>query len=140
KVNSTELAAALINQADDLVSGIRHAQAKIDGSCTMLLLTADGIIAARDALGRLPVLVGQGEDGCCVSLESFAYHKLGYHDAYELGPGEIVKVTPTGWETLSPAGDKMRICAFLWTYYGYPNSNYEGVNVEVMRYRNGEIM
>ena len=140
KVNATELAAALINQADDLVSGIRHAQEQIDGSCTMLLLTADGIIAARDKLGRLPVLVGQGEDGCCVSFESFAYHKLGYHDAYELGPGEVVKVTPAGWETLSPAGDKMRICAFLWTYYGYPNSNYEGVNVEVMRYRNGEIM
>ena len=140
KVNSTELAAALINQEDDLVSGIRRAQAEIDGSCTILILTPDAIVAARDRLGRLPVLVGQTEDGCCVSFESFAYHKLGYHDAYELGPGEIVKVTPGGWETLSPAGDKMRICAFLWTYYGYPNSNYEGVNVEVMRYRNGEIM
>ena len=140
KVNSTELTAALINQADDLVSGIRHAQAEIDGSCTILILTPDAIIAARDRLGRLPVLVGQTEEGCCVSFESFAYHKLGYHDAYELGPGEIVQVTPKGWETLSPAGDKMRICAFLWTYYGYPNSNYEGVNVEVMRYRNGEIM
>ena len=140
RVNSTELAAALINQEDDLVSGIRRAQAEIDGSCTILILTPDAIVAARDRLGRLPVLVGQTEDGCCVSFESFAYHKLGYHDAYELGPGEIVKVTPGGWETLSPAGDKMRICAFLWTYYGYPNSNYEGVNVEVMRYRNGEIM
>ena len=140
KVNSTELAAALINQEDDLVSGIRRAQAEIDGSCTILILTPDAIVAARDRLGRLPVLVGQTEDGCCVSFESFAYHKLGYHDAYELGPGEIVQVTPTGWETLSPAGDKMRICAFLWTYYGYPNSNYEGINVEVMRYRNGEIM
>ena len=140
RVNSTELTAALINQEDDLVSGIRRAQAEIDGSCTILILTPDAIVAARDRLGRLPVLVGQTEDGCCVSFESFAYHKLGYHDAYELGPGEIVKVTPGGWETLSPAGDKMRICAFLWTYYGYPNSNYEGVNVEVMRYRNGEIM
>ena len=140
KVNSTELTAALINQADDLVSGIRHAQAEIDGSCTILILTPDAIIAARDRLGRLPMLVGQTEDGCCVSFESFAYQKLGYHNAYELGPGEIVRVTPRGWETLSPAGDKMRICAFLWTYYGYPNSNYEGVNVEVMRYRNGEIM
>ena len=140
KVNSTELAAALINQEDDLVSGIRRAQAEIDGSCTILILTPDAIVAARDRLGRLPVLVGQTEDGCCVSFESFAYHKLGYHDAYELGPGEIVKVTPGGWETLSPAGDKMRICAFLWTYYGYPNSNYEGLNVELMRYRNGEIL
>ena len=140
KVNATELAAALINQCDDLVSGIRHAQEEIDGSCTMLLLTPDGIIAARDRLGRLPVLVGQNDEGCCVSFESFAYHKLGYIDAYELGPGEVVKVTARGWETLAPAGDKMKICAFLWTYYGYPNSNYEGVNVEVMRYRNGEIM
>ena len=140
KVNSTELAAALINQCDDLISGIRHAQDEIDGSCTMLILTPDCILAARDKLGRLPVLVGQSEDGCCISFESFAYHKLGYSDAYELGPREIVKVTADGFETLSPAGDEMKICAFLWTYYGYPNSNYEGVNVEVMRYRNGEIM
>ena len=140
KVNSTELVAALINQADDIVSGILHAQELIDGSLTVLVLTKDGIIAARDRLGRLPVLIGQNEDGCCVSFESFAYHKLGYEDAYELGPREIVKVTADGFETLSPAGKDMRICAFLWTYYGYPNSNYEGVNVEVMRYRNGEIM
>ena len=140
KVNSTELVAALINQKDDLVSGIRHAQEEIDGSATILLLDQDGIIAARDRMGRLPVLIGQSETGCCVSFESFAYHKLGYHDAYELGPQEIVRVTADGWTTLAPAGDKMKICAFLWTYYGYPNSNYEGVNVEVMRYRNGEIM
>ena len=140
KVNSTELAAALINQKDDIVSGILHAQELIDGSLTVLVLTKDGIIAARDRLGRLPVLIGQNEDGCCVSFESFAYHKLGYADAYELGPQEIVKVTADGFETLSPAGKEMRICSFLWTYYGYPNSNYEGVNVEVMRYRNGEIM
>ena len=84
--------------------------------------------------------MGKNEDGCCVSFESFAYQKLGYQTCYELGPREIVKITETGVESLSPAGDKMRICAFLWTYYGYPNSNYEGVNVEVMRYRNGEIM
>ncbi len=140
KVNSTELVAALINQKDDLVSGIRHAQQEIDGSATILLLDQDGIIAARDRMGRLPVLIGQSDTGCCVSFESFAYHKLGYHDAYELGPQEIVRVTADGWTTLAPAGDKMKICAFLWTYYGYPNSNYEGVNVEVMRYRNGEIM
>lgn len=140
KVNSTELVAALINQKDDLISGIRHAQEEIDGSATILLLDQDGIIAARDRMGRLPVLIGQSETGCCVSFESFAYHKLGYHDAYELGPQEIVRVTADGWTTLAPAGDKMKICAFLWTYYGYPNSNYEGVNVEVMRYRNGEIM
>ena len=140
KVNTTELTAALINQKDNLIDGIRHAQAVIDGSCTILLLTKDGIIAARDRVGRLPVLVGSNEDGCCVSFESFAYHKLGYQDSYELGPGEIVKITPDGVEQLSPPGEKMKICAFLWTYYGYPNSNYEGINVEVMRYRNGESM
>lgn len=140
KVNSTELAAALINQKDDLVSGILHAQELIDGSLTVLILTPDGIIAARDKVGRLPVLIGQNEDGCCISFESFAYHKLGYEDAYELGPREIVKVTENGFETLSPAGKEMKICSFLWTYYGYPNSNYEGVNVEVMRYRNGAVM
>ena len=140
KVNDSELTAALINQKDSLLEGIRHAQDVIDGSATILLLTPEGIIAARDKLGRLPVLVGQNEEGCCVSFESFAYQKLGYQTAYELGPQEIVRITADGVESLSPAGDKMRICAFLWTYYGYPNSNYEGVNVEVMRYRNGEIM
>ena len=141
KVNATELVAALINQKEDLVSGILHAQDEIDGSATILILTEEGsIIAARDKMGRLPVLIGQNEDGCCVSFESFAYHKLDYQNAYELGSREIVKVTADGYETLSPAGDEMKICGFLWTYYGYPNSNYEGVNVEVMRYRNGEIM
>ena len=140
KVNATELTAALINQKDDLVSGILHAQEMIDGSSTILILTPEGIIAARDKLGRLPVLLGKKEDGHCVSFESFAYHKLGYEDAYELGPREIVHITPDGFQTLSPPGEEMRICAFLWTYYGYPNSNYEGKNVEVIRYLNGEIM
>ena len=140
KVNSTELTAALINQKNDLVEGIRYAQSVIDGSCTILLLTAEGLIAARDRLGRIPVLVGQSLEGCCVSFESFAYHKLGYQDYYELGPGEIVKITAKGVEQLSAPGKDMKICAFLWTYYGYPNSNYEGRNVEVMRYKNGEIM
>ena len=140
KVNATELTAALINQKDSLAEGIRHAQEVIDGSATILVLTPEAIVAARDKLGRLPVLIGKDKDGCCVSFESFAYHKLGYTDAYELGPGEIVEITAEGFRTLVPAGEKMRICAFLWTYYGYPNSNYEGVNVEVMRYRNGEIM
>ncbi|WP_295580454.1 amidophosphoribosyltransferase [uncultured Oscillibacter sp.] len=140
KVNASELVASLINQKDSLVEGIRHAQDVIKGSATILLLTRDSIIAARDKLGRLPVLIGKSADGHCVSFESFAYHKLGYEDAYELGPQEIVRITAEGYESLSPAGENMRICAFLWTYYGYPNSNYEGVNVEVMRYRNGEIM
>lgn len=141
KVNSTELTAALINQKEDLISGIRHAQEQIEGSSTIVILTEKGeIIAARDKMGRLPVLVGQNLEGCCVSFESFAYQKLGYQDYYELGPQEIVKITANGVETLSPAGKDMKICGFLWTYYGYPNSNYEGVNVEVMRYRNGQII
>ena len=141
KVNETELVAALINQRDTLVDGIKHAEEAIDGSMTMLLLPNDGsIIAARDRVGRLPVHVGKGRDGCCVSFETFAYQKLGYKNHYELGPGEIVKITADGYEQLAAPGDKMRICSFLWSYYGYPNSNYEGVNVEVMRCRNGEIM
>ena len=140
QVNNTELTAALINQKDNLIDGIRHAQEVIDGSCTILLLFPDCIIAARDRVGRLPVLVGRNDDGLCVSFESFAYHKLGYKDFYELGPGEIVRITPDGLTQLAAPGEKMKICAFLWTYYGYPNSNYEGRNVEVMRCRNGEIM
>ena len=140
KVNATELTAALINQKNSLAEGIRHAQSAIDGSCTILLLTQNGLIAARDLLGRIPVLVGQNDNGCCVSFESFAYHKLGYQDSYELGPGEVVKITADGVEQLVAPGKDMKICAFLWTYYGYPNSNYEGRNVEVMRYKNGEIM
>lgn len=140
KVNDSELVAALINQKDDIVSGIRNAQELIKGSITILLLTPDCIIAARDKVGRLPVHIGKREDGYSVSIESFAYQKLGYEDAYELGPQEIVKLTADSCETLSPAGDKMKICAFLWSYYGYPNSNYEGINVEMVRTRNGEIM
>ena len=141
KVNATELVAALINQRENLVDGILHAQDVIRGSATILLMTPDGILVARDRLGRLPVLIGKHPDGSlCVSFESFAYHKLGYEDAYELGPREIVALTANGYETVSPPGEDMKICAFLWAYYGYPNSNYEGRNVEVMRYKNGEIM
>ena len=140
KVNSTELTAALINQCSNFVDGIKYAQARIQGSCTILILNKDGIIAARDKVGRLPVLVGKNIQGCCVSFESFAYQKLGYEDYYELGPGEIVKLTVDGVQQLAAPGEKMKICAFLWSYYGYPNSNYEGRNVEVMRCRNGEIM
>ena len=141
KVNVSELVAALINMKENLVEGILYAQEMIRGSITILLMTPDGILAARDKLGRLPVLVGKHPDGSlCVSFESFAYHKLGYEDAYELGPREIVALTRNGYETVSPAGEEMKICGFLWTYYGYPNSNYEGVNVEVMRYHNGDIM
>ena len=139
-VNATELVAALINRKGTLVEGIRHAQQVIDGSVTILILTPESIVAARDRLGRLPVLIGRDPDGHCISFESFAYRKLGYSNAYELGPGEIVRITPEGYETIAPAGQEMRICSFLWTYYGYPTSTYEGINVEVMRNRNGEIM
>ena len=141
KLNCTELVAALIYERDSLVEGIQHMQRVIDGSMTVLLMTAKGeIIAARDKVGRLPILVGKDEDGYCVSFESFAFQKLGYTKEYELGPAEIIRITADRIEPLAPAASKMKICAFLWSYYGYPNSNYEGVNVEVMRYRNGEIM
>jgi len=141
QVNCSELVAALINQKEDLVSGIRYVQGLIDGSLTILILDAEGnIIAARDQLGRLPVLIGKNESGHAVSFESFAYHKVGYEDFYELGPGEIVKISADEIKTLAPAGEDMKICAFLWTYYGYPNSCYEGKNVELMRCTNGKIM
>ena len=140
KVNNNELIAALINRCGDLIEGIRFAQSKIKGSCTILLMFSDHIIAARDEMGRLPVVLGKSEDGYCVSMESFACQKLGYVPCYNLGPNEIVKITKDGIDQLAAPGEKMKICAFLWTYYGYPNSNYEGQNVEVMRCRNGEIM
>ena len=140
KVNDNELVAALINRCDNLIDGIKYAQELIEGTCTILLLTPEGIIAARDRVGRLPIVIGQNADGCCAAMESFACQKLGYTPCYNLGPGEIVKITAEGYTQLAAPGEKMKICAFLWSYYGYPNSNYEGVNVEVMRCRNGEIM
>lgn len=140
-VNPTELIAALINQKENFVEGIRFVQEVVKGTTTIIILTDKGsIIAARDKVGRLPIHVGKKEDGYCVSFESFAYQKLGYEYEKELGPAEIVEITADGCNTLSPAGKEMKICSFLWSYYGYPNSTYEGVNVEVMRYRNGEIM
>ena len=140
KVNNNELIAALINRCSNLVEGIRFAQSKIQGSCTIVLLFPGYIIAARDEMGRLPIVLGRSENGHCVSMESFACQKLGYTPCYNLGPGEIVKITTDSIEQLAAPGEKMKICAFLWSYYGYPNSNYEGKNVEVMRCRNGEIM
>lgn len=141
QVNCSELVAALINQKEDLVSGIRYVQGIVDGSITILVLNSDGeIIVARDKLGRLPVLIGKNDEGHAVSFESFAYQKVGYEDFYELGPAEIVKMNADKIETLAPACKDMKICAFLWTYYGYPNSCYEGKNVEVMRCTNGKIM
>lgn len=140
KVNATELVATVIDEEQDLVSGFLHAQEVIDGSMSILLLTPEGIYASRDRLGRTPIVVGQKGGATCVSFESFAYLNLGYHTLRELGPGEIVRITAEGVETLSPARKPMKICAFLWMYYGYPTSVYEGVNVEAMRCRNGEIM
>ena len=137
RVNSNELVATLISQRPTIAEGIRYAQEMVEGTVSVLIMTPDCLIAGRDKFGRLPIHVGQDDEGCCVAFESFAYQKMGYHDAYELGPAEVVKITERGWETLLPAEKEMKVCAFLWTYYGYPNSNYEGVNVEVMRNRNG---
>ncbi len=140
-VNNTELVAALINQKESFVEGIKFAQEQIDGSASILILTEKGkIIAARDKLGRLPVLIGKREDGFCVSFESFAYQKLDFEEYKELGPAEIVKLTADSCTVVSEAKEEMRICSFLWAYYGYPTSSYEGVNVEVMRCKNGELL
>ena len=138
KVNSTELVAALINQKSNFVEGIQFAQSVIDGTANILILTNKGhLIAARDKYGRIPVQIGQDENGYAVSFEQFAYTKLGYTHVKELGPGEIVELDPDSMTQLAEPGKEMHICAFLWSYYGYPTSNYEGINVEAMRYRNG---
>ena len=140
-VNSTELVAALINQKTDFKEGIKFAQSEIDGTASILILKEGGsIIAARDKVGRLPILIGKREDSYSVSFESFAHQKLGFEDEKELGPGEIVEITADGITQLSKPGKKMRVCSFLWSYYGFPTSTYEGVNVEMMRYKNGEIL
>ena len=140
-INSTELVAAMINQKDNFADGIAYAQSLIEGSASILILTNHGsIIAARDKLGRIPVLIGSNDDGYCVSFEDFAYKKLGFEDYKELGPGEIVEVSADGVKVLAPARKEKKICAFLWSYYGYLTSCYEGRNVEAMRYENGKIM
>ncbi len=140
-VNSTELIAAVINLKSTFVEGIKYVQSRVDGSATILILTDEGkIIAARDRVGRLPVELGVCEDGYCVAFEDFAYKKLGYSDLRELGPGEIVEITADGVTTLSEPEKEMKICAFLWSYFGYPTSDYEGTNVECMRCNNGAVM
>src|SRR5699024_9727679 len=133
QVNVTELIAALICRKSTIVEGIRYVQELVDGSMTMLLMTKDGIYAARDRYGRTQLVIGRKEDGYCVSFESFAYINLGYTDYKELGPAEIAYITPEGVETVGAPGEEMKICSFLWVYYGYPTSSYEGVNVEEMR-------
>lgn len=140
RINSTELVAALINQKSSLVEGLLYAQERIEGSMTILVLTPKGIYASRDRYGRTPVVIGKKEDAFCASFESFAFINLGYSDYKELGPGEIVFITPECVETMSPPRQEMKICSFLWVYYGYPTSTYEGVNVESMRYECGKLL
>ena len=138
KINSTELVASLIGHKDSFVEGIQYAQSLIDGTANILILTDKGnLIAARDKMGRIPVQIGKDDAGYCASFEEFAFTKLGFEKVKELGPGEIVELTPDGMTQLAAPGSEMRVCAFLWSYYGYPTSTYEGVNVEAMRYRNG---
>ncbi len=138
KVNSTELVAALISQKSSFAEGIQFAQRVIEGTANILILTDKGkLIAARDRLGRIPVQIGKNEDGYCASFEEFAFTKLGYDKVCELGPGEVVELTCDSMTQLVKPGKEMKMCAFLWSYYGYPTSTYEGINVEAMRYRNG---
>ena len=136
-INATELVAAIINQKENMIDGIKYAQEIIDGSMTMLIMTPKGIFAARDRLGRTPVVIGKKDDGFCATFEEYAYLNLGYSDYKELGPGEIVIMTPEEVRTVAAAGKDMKICTFLWIYYGYPSSSYEGVCVEQMRYNCG---
>jgi len=139
-INPTELVAALINQKMNLIDGIHYAQEVIDGSLSFLILTPKGIYAARDRLGRTPLVIGKKEDAYCVSFEDFAYLNLGYDTEHVLGPGEVDVITPEGYKTLITPGKDMKICTFLWVYYGYPSSTYEGLSVEKMRYHSGELM
>ncbi len=140
EINQTELVAAIINQKDNFLDGIRYVQEVVEGSLSMLILTPKGIYAARDRLGRTPVVLGKKDEGYCASFESFAYLNLGYSDYRELGPGEVVVMTADGVKTLVGPGDKMKICSFLWVYYGYPSSSYEGLSVEEMRMRCGQFL
>ena len=139
-INPTELVAALINQKENLIEGIHYALETIDGSLTLLVLTPQGIYAARDKYGRTPLVIGNKGDSYCLAMESFSFQNLGYHQWKELGPGEIVIVNDEGIKTLMAPGSQMKICTFLWVYYGYPSSSYEGVSVEQMRYSCGKNM
>ena len=139
-INATELVAALINQQENLIDGIRYAQERIDGSLSLMLMTPKGIYVARDKWGRTPIFIGKKEDGYIATSESFAFLNLGYKDYRTVGPGEIDVLTPDGVTVLVKPGNKMKICTFLWVYYGYPTSEYEGVSVETMRYQCGEHM
>ena len=139
-INATELIASLICQKDSLVEGIRFVQEIVDGSMAILIMTKDGLYAARDRRGRTPLFIGRKEDAFCAASEDFAYINLGYSAYKELGPAEIVYITPEYVETVSEPKENMKICSFLWVYYGYPTSSYEGVNVEEMRYKCGSML
>ena len=139
-INPTELVAAIINQKENLIEGIHYAQELVDGSLTLMLLTPKGIYAARDKYGRTPLIIGKKEDAYCLTFENFAYRNLGYEDYKELGPGEIVVATKDGVKTLMAPGKKMKMCTFLWVYYGYPSTSYEGISVEKMRYNCGTYL
>ena len=140
QINATELIGSLICRKETLTEGIQYVQELVDGSMTLLIMTKEGIYAARDLNGRTPVVIGKKEDAFCVSFENFAYLNLGYEHYRELGPGEIVYITPESVQTLVKPREKMKICSFLWVYYGYPTSSYEGVNVEEMRYNCGSML
>lgn len=140
EINATEMVAALINQKENLIEGIQYALEVIDGSLSLLLMNANGIYAARDKLGRTPIVIGKKDGAFCASFENFAYKNLGYRDYKSLGPGEIVVLTDTNCVTLMQPGKDMKICTFLWVYYGYPASSYEGISVEQMRYNCGAKM
>ncbi len=140
EINQTELVAAIINQKDNFIDGIRYAQEIVEGSLSMLVLTPLGIYCARDKMGRTPIVIGKKDNGFCASFESFAYLNLGYTDYKELGPGEIAIMTSDGIKTVVAPGKDMKICTFLWIYYGYPSSSYEGISVEKMRYNCGQAL
>ena len=141
RINANELIAAMIDQKSSFGEGIRFAQEMIKGTASILILKDGGhLIAARDKMGRLPIVIERNDDGYCVTFEDYAGEKLGYEVVRELGPAEIVEISPDGIQQLAAPGKEKKICAFLWSYYGYPTSCYEGQNVEVMRYRNGRIM
>ena len=139
-INATELVAAIINQKENIIEGLQYALEVIDGSLTLMIMTPKGIYAARDKHGRTPMILGQKDDAYCMTFEDFAYHNLGYHDYRELGPGEIDVITPDGVKTLVAPGKDMKICTFLWVYYGYPAASYEGTSVEQMRYNCGACL
>lgn len=139
-INPTELVAAIINQKENLIDGIKYALDSVDGSLTLVIMNEKGIYVARDKYGRTPAVIGKNDDGYCCAFESFSYLNLGYKDYKELGPGEVCIMTNDGVKTLVAPGNKMRICTFLWVYYGYPSSSYEGLSVELMRYNCGKYI